>query len=217
MAKVKKEKADGVHLVISPPNMETGRFLIRGTVPLVMNRFSQKAKLEMMETQKAGSTAKKGKKRTPKDFKAMYEAAKHISTQGWYGIPASAFRIAMVSACRLAGYKMSRAKLSVFIEADGFDRDDDSPLVKITKGKPKQLDAPVRIGRGSADIHSRPMWSAGWEVFIRIRYDADQFTLKDVSNLLVRVGIQVGILEGRPDSKSSCGLGWGLFDVCGTK
>ena len=217
MAKVKKEKADGVHLTIAPPNMETGRFLIRGTSPLVMNKFSHKAKLGMMETQRAGSTAKKDRKRTPKDFKAMCEDAKHISTQGWCGIPAPAFRNAMVSACKVVGFAMTRAKLSVFIEADGFDKDDGTPLVKITKGKPKQLDLPVRIAMGSTDIHSRPMWNPGWEALVRIRFDADQFTLEDVSNLLVRVGIQTGILEGRPDSKSSCGMGWGLFDVCGTK
>jgi len=33
--------------------------------------------------------------------------------------------------------------------------------------------------------------------------------------LLARVGMQVGIGEGRPDSKNSAGMGWGLFEVVG--
>ena len=35
----------------------------------------------------------------------------------------------------------------------------------------------------------------------------------DITNLMKRLGIQVGIGEGRPDSKESCGLMWGLFEV----
>jgi hypothetical protein len=35
----------------------------------------------------------------------------------------------------------------------------------------------------------------------------------DVVNLISRVGLQVGIGEGRPDSKQSAGLGYGLFEI----
>jgi ribosomal protein S17 len=41
----------------------------------------------------------------------------------------------------------------------------------------------------------------------------DQFKVQDVANLLSRVGEQVGICEGRPDSKNSAGMGWGTFQV----
>jgi hypothetical protein len=59
------------------------------------------------------------------------------------------------------------------------------------------------------------MWRPGWEAKVRIRFDGDQFTLTDVTNLLMRVGLQVGIGEGRPDSKMSTGMGWGMFEVLG--
>jgi hypothetical protein len=52
-----------------------------------------------------------------------------------------------------------------------------------------------------------------WKARVRVRWDQDQFTLEDVANLLTRVGMQVGIGEGRPDSKNSAGMGWGLFAV----
>jgi len=70
----------------------------------------------------------------------------------------------------------------------------------------------VRNATGVADIRVRPMWRE-WGAHVRVKYDADQFTLTDVTNLMARVGMQVGIGEGRPDSKSSAGLGWGTFEL----
>lgn len=48
---------------------------------------------------------------------------------------------------------------------------------------------------------------------LRIRFDADLFTKTDIVNLIMRVGAQVGIGEGRPDSKDSAGMGFGLFEI----
>lgn len=48
---------------------------------------------------------------------------------------------------------------------------------------------------------------------LRVRYDADQFGAQDVLALMERVGLQVGIGAGRPDSKTSAGMGWGLFEI----
>jgi hypothetical protein len=86
------------------------------------------------------------------------------------------------------------------------------PLVKLDAGQPERLDMAVRNQTGVADIRVRPMWRQ-WGATLRIQFDGDQFTAKDVANLLGRVGLQVGIGEGRPDSKNSAGMGWGLFEV----
>jgi hypothetical protein len=56
------------------------------------------------------------------------------------------------------------------------------------------------------------MWRE-WSMALRVRFDADQFSAQDVGNLLARVGAQVGIGEGRADSKSSAGVGWGHFEL----
>ena len=105
---------------------------------------------------------------------------------------------------------MTLAKLSSFVEADGFDREDGTPLVRIIGGDYRSVTHHVRNATGVVDIRSRPMWDE-WEADVRIRFDADQFSLTDITNLLSRVGAQVGIGEGRPDSKSSAGMGWGMF------
>lgn len=200
-------------LTITPPNIKMAIFKIRGTAPYVQNRLSQQTIEELIRIQEAGGTAKKGKIRKPKDFNALYENAQYMSDDGWWGIPAPAFRNGLVSACRTAGFVMTRAKLSVFVEPDGFDKYDQTPLVKINSKKPERVVHPVRNETGVLDIRPRPMWKPGWQAEVKIRFDADQFTVEDVGNLLARVGLQVGIGEGRPDSKKSCGMGWGLFEI----
>lgn len=203
------------NVTISAPNFQTVEFTIVGTAPLVINKFSQKVKEEMHRKHEGGSTTKKGTKREAKNFQDNYEQAKHISCEGWCGLPASAFRAAMISACRLVGFKMTLAKLAIFVEADGFDRDENTPLIKITKGDPEYFETATRNETGVPDLRARPLWKPGWEAIVRIRFDADIFTLSDVTNLMNRVGQQVGLCEGRPDSKRSTGMGWGLFTLKG--
>lgn len=196
-------------VTIAAPNLRIAEFQLSGTAPYVQHRFSNKAAI--MAQQSEGSTSRKGRKRDPKDFEALYEAAKHVSEDGWCGIPAASFRAAMISACRLVGFQMTRAKLSVFILADGLDIDG-SPIVRI-EGTPEMHTAHVRNETGVVDIRARPMWRQ-WSCKLRVRYDADQFTSTDVANLLLRAGMQVGIGEGRPDSKKSLtGMGWGTWQI----
>lgn len=198
---------------VPAPNFQTAKFKLIGNAPFVSNKFSQEARDMMKAKQEAGSQAKKGTKRDPKDFEKGYVGSMHIMDDGSKGIPASSFRAAMISACRLVGFKMTIAKLSVFVIADGIDKDDGSALVRITKGEPKRVDSFVKNETGVADIRPRAHWDPGWEAILTVKFDADQFSQTDVHNLLTRVGVQVGVGAGRPDSKSSTGQGWGTFDV----
>ncbi len=210
-------RSSATELTIPAPNFQVAVFKIKGTAPYVGNKFSAKAIAAMKAKQEEGSTAKKGKKREPKDFQKLYEESIHYATQGWAGLPAPAFRNAMISACRMVGYQMTRAKLSIFIDHDDVDGDDGTPLVKFTKGKPHYAEHCVTLAKGANDIKPRPMWDPGWEAVLRIRFDADQFTVKDVANLLARAGLQVGVGAGRPDSAQSNGMGWGTFSIKETK
>jgi hypothetical protein len=200
---------------IPPPKFDVAQFQIRGIAPYVHGKFTEKAKKEMHDKQAAGHVARKGQKRDGKNFQECYEQAMYKADGGWPGIPTIAFRKGMVSACRLVGYAMTIGKLSIFIEPDGFESATGTPLIKITKGEPHYFETYVKNATGVCDLRVRPMWDAGWEATIKIRYDADQMTLVDITNLLSRVGLQVGIGSGRPDSPKSVGMGWGLFEVLG--
>lgn len=208
-----KDKALVAH--IDRPNFQQATFHIRGNAPFVQNRFSVKAQTMMIDRQTQGSVGNKGKRRDPKDFNALYLASMYEDKKGRRGIPAAAFRKAMISACRTVNFKMTLAKLGLFCVADSYDKDDGTPLVLFTKGRPEAFTAPTRNQTGVADIRSRGMWREGWECRVTLRWDADMFSPSDVANLLHRVGWQVGVGEGRADSKESAGMGWGSFDIVG--
>lgn len=199
------------NITIKAPEFKQAMFKITGTSPYVQLRFSQKARNLMRANMESGQKAKKGKARDPRNFEGEFFDAMYESTEGWRGIPAPSFRNAMISACRIVNFKMTLAKLSIFIEADGFDKIDGTPLVRI-HGKPEAYESLVRNATGVADIRTRAMWR-DWQAKLTVRWDADQFNITDVTNLLSRVGMQVGIGEGRPDSKASAGLGFGLFTL----
>ena len=199
-------------VTIKPPNFGIAEFSVHGLAPLVIHRFSAKTKAQMKQKMETGKAAGSRRNREAKATDDLYQEARYISKDGWDGFNASAIRAAMISACRLVGFKMTLAKLSVFVEADGVDAAEPQiPLIRI-KGKPTKQEDMARVETGQPYVTVRAAYH-DWSAKIRIRFDADQFTLEDVTNLMSRVGMQVGIGEGRPDSKNSAGMGWGLFQV----
>lgn len=199
-------------IVIKAPRFRTITLKIVGAAPFMQAAFSYKTRQKMRENMEAGSASKSKKVRDARDFENDFLEAQHISTDGWNGIPAASFRNASIDVCRMVGFKMTHAKLSVFVEADGFDKADGTPLVKIIGPPPEMNISPVRNATGVVDLRARPMWRE-WSAYLRMRYDEDQFSAEDVVNLVSRAGLQCGIGEGRPNSKSSYGLGFGLFNV----
>jgi hypothetical protein len=206
----KKSINEGI-AVVHPANILRATFEIRGTAPLVQNRFSKKG--ELMKAMSTPMAAKKGKAaREPRDYDRDFQQAQHFSIAGWVGIPCPAFRAAMIDACRTVGLVMTKAKMSVFVLPDGFDRDEGTPLVRINAPAPERTEMLVRNDNGGADIRIRPMWRE-WGAAVTVEFDADMITAESVVNLLDRAGRQVGVGEGRPFSKNSVGQGWGTFTV----
>jgi hypothetical protein len=203
---------------ITPPNIQTAAFTIEGLTPLVQHRFSVKAKQGMIEKVEEGSKPSKGKnKHAATDTDDIYNAARYISTEGWDGFNVSAIRCAIIRACSLVNFKMTLAKLSVWVLADGRDKfEPEFGLIRIY-GKPRKLESVVRVpSTGASMVAFRPIYDE-WKAKIRLQFDADQFSLSDVTNLLARAGAQVGIGEGRNSSPDSAGMGWGSFHIVNEK
>lgn len=199
-------------LSIKPPRFGLATFYIEGLSPLVIHRFSAKTKAEMKQKMETGKAASSKKNREAKSTDVLYEESKYVSNDGWDGFHAAAVRNAMISACRLVGFKMTLAKMSIFVEADGWDKfEPQIPLIRIDGKSVKQEDM-ARVETGQPYVCVRAAYH-GWKAKVKIRWDLDQFTVEDMANLLMRVGMQIGIGEGRPDSKNSAGQGWGLFQL----
>lgn len=139
-------------VTIPRPNFQTVMLEIRGSTPMVQEKFSAKARQEIHDKHAAGSTSKKGVKREPKDFMGNYQQAMHRLPDGRYALPCAAFRAAMISACRTVGFQMTKMKLAVFVLADGYETDDGTALLAITKGEPAYFEIPVRNDSGVVDL-----------------------------------------------------------------
>ena len=204
-------RESNVELIIKPPNLRTAVFEVIGTAPLVIHRFSVKAKAFLADGQEEGKSKQSKKNRKPRSYEDEYHEARYIAREGWDGFPAGAIRSGMISACRLVDFKMTLAKLSIFVVQDGWDKlEPQIPLIRIY-GEPQMQKDTIRNNQtGGAATCVRPVYF-DWKARITIRWDNDQFTINDIMNLLHRVGEQVGIGAGRPDSRKSCGMGWGTF------
>lgn len=215
------ETVTDVRVVIQPKTVNirpvkfqraTFQLIALPDVPLVIHRFSSKLKNEMRQKMELGKAASSKKNREAKNMDLAFEDARYRSKDGWDGFHAGALRKALISACRLVSFKMTLAKLSIFVEKDGVDRDEPQiPLIRIYGEVRKQEDM-ARVETGQPYVTVRAAYH-DWKANATIRWDTDQFTLDDVTNLLARVGQQVGIGEGRPDSKNSAGMDWGLFEI----
>lgn len=191
---------------------------IVGVTPLKVLRFSKKKQDTVRETQAAGSQAGSKRKRPPKDFEREYEEAKYLCTQTlngkpvtWLGLNASGIRNGCIETCRVAGFVMTKAKMSIKCLQDGFDDLDATPLVRIT-GEPEMVVDPVRNASGVMDLRARVMFRE-WGMRVRLWFDEDQFSPSDVLNLMIRVGEQNGLGEGRPNGTNGYGTGNGVFSV----
>lgn len=212
MAFAKKTSAQ---FEVKAPNFQTLVVGIRGSAPLMVHRFSDKMQKEIRDRQEAENSTEGPRK--PKNYRKEFENARYIARAGWEGFYAGAIRNAMIRGIKFAeGIDMTEGKGLLFVLAEGFDRKDGTPLVRIRGAKGVHDSRPVRIGQGKVDIRNRPRYDA-WHAKLKISYDADLLSAQDVLNLLARAGVSIGICEGRPSSPKSAGLGFGTFDVEGLR
>jgi hypothetical protein len=204
------ENAGAAQVVITPPNFKTVVFNVQGDpeVPLVVNRMSNK--LGDLAAPPPGQKRKRSNV-TPDQ---MVDRARYVSREGWDGIPTSMARNSLIAACRFADAKQINAKGAIFVEPDGVDAlEPQTLLLKIEGAKAQRQDDIARNRMTGAAIECHRPAYFNWRVNLRIRYDADQFSLESIANLLHRAGSQIGWGVGRPSSSRSNGMGWGTFHI----
>lgn len=170
---------------------------IVGTSPLIMHKFSEKAKRIIAENQ-AGVKRPKG----PRDPEGEYLAAIHRLADGRPGFPATGFKACTVSAGRHFGKIMTQLRQAMFFH--GEQSDDGLELLFAIEGEHEMREDIVTIGRGSTDLRYRPMfrqWSSTLKVTI-------MDSVLDTESLLALVdagGLTVGAGEWRAEKGGNFG------------
>lgn len=194
-------------IIIPKPRIETLSIPIVGTSPLILHKWSEKAKRQMLDKQMKKAKAAKEAKNPEED----YMQARYISADGWDGCTAVSFKAAMVGACRqVDGLPMTLAKRIFFVETDGYTPDGYG-LVRIY-AEPQMHEAMVRLETGTADIRFRPIYFP-WRAVVRIRYNAGVVSAEQVSNLLSLAGLSEGIGEWRPSAPKSATGTYGCWEI----
>ena len=180
-------------LKIEIPKIDVGHLEIRlvGDSPLISNKWSDKAKKQMLDKQmKKAKTAKEAK-----DPERDYRESLYEHPNGGYGFPCVAFKAAAVSACRFSdGIKMTEARGAFHVVGE---------LAQL-KGEPSMREDMVRVGMGTADIRYRGQFEK-WSTTLLVSFNRAALSPEQIVNLFNIAGFGVGVGEWRPEKDGSHG------------
>jgi hypothetical protein len=172
---------------------------ILGTAPLIVHRFSEKARRKMLDEMQGRKSPKE-----PKDPGAEYEAAFYHLADGAPGFPAAAFKMATVGGARFYGRnQISMTALKQYVFFRGEVGDDGRALVRII-GDPRMREDVVRVGRGGTDLRYRPEFRE-WTTELEVVYVTSALTRESVLSLIDAGGMGVGVGEWRPERDGDFG------------
>lgn len=177
--------------------------LIEGKTPLIPHRWSEKAK-RMMPGHPERSLAKVEKGVRQREEEA--EACLYRLEDGRTGMPATAFKAAMVAACRFFEKpSMTEGKLLFYVEGEGAEQ-----LVPVEGPLTLREDTP-RNATGVADLRYRYAIFP-WKAVVKVRFVPTRISPSSVVNLLDAAG-RVGIGDWRPSSPKSASGTFGQWGV----
>jgi len=187
-----------VTLAIDRIQVEALSVPILGTSPLIVHRFSEKAKRQMLDAMQGRKTPKEAK-----DPQAEYEAAFYRFSDGGYGFPVVAFKAATVDASRFYGKSVTKVGLRQFLFMRGEIGADGQQLSRIT-GEPHMREDPVTVGRSGRDLRYRPEFME-WSTSLHVIYVTSALTRDSVLSLIDAGGMGVGVGEWRPEKDGDFG------------
>lgn len=181
---------------------------IRGTTPLIVNRWSEKARQMMLDKQQTSARAKKA----PKSPEDLFEASRYRLPDGRDGFPATGLKASIVHAGRLfEGITQVALKQTIIVLGDGNDDRGDALAVIEHEGEPLMREDTPRNANGVADLRYRAQYWP-WSMTFKVRTIKGQFDEGSVLALVDAAGVG-GIGEWRPTSPKSATGTFGCFEV----
>ena len=206
MATAKKEE-----VIIPAIDIKFATIHVKGDSPLIIHKWSEKAKKEILDKQMKKAKTKGHDVKDPvRDFieslywlegepeeKTEVGFAKAIQNGARFGFPSVAFKASAVS----AGYRSGVTKDKVSMNA-AFHIDNE--FVEIC-GVPEMREDMVRVGMGSADIRYRGEFKK-WDATFQVKYNASSISLEQLVNLFNLGGFACGLGEWRPEKGGQYGM-----------
>lgn len=184
--------------VIELPELKKNFVQIRlvGDSPLIMHRFSEKSRKEMLD--KMMGKAKAGKE--PYDPVREYENSMYRTEDNKPGFPAIGFKAAAVNAANDAGIQKTLARRAFHVIGE---------IVPI-EGTPIMREDVVRIAMGTSTVRHRAEFKH-WSATLDVVFNSGIISLEQLINLFQIAGFGVGVGEWRPEKDGT----FGTFHVAG--
>ncbi len=181
-------------LLVNLPKLDLRAMKISlvGDSSLLCNRFSEKAKQQMLDKQM--KKAKQGKE--AKDPEQCFQSSLYPLPGDKYGFPTIAFKSAAVDACtHVDGITKVEARGAFHVLGE----------YAVIKGTPQPHTSTVRIGMGTTDIRIRGEFPE-WSTELTVRYNANTLQPEQIINLFNVAGFAIGVGEHRPQKDGSNGM-----------
>jgi hypothetical protein len=180
--------------------LETGRLLVPivGTTPLIMHKWSEKAKRQMLEAQQGVKRPKENRDPEEEYLSTIYRFA-----DGSAGFPVIAFKNATVGAARYFARGVKMTDLRQFLFVNGKESDDRRDMLAPIIGEHHSREDMVRVGQGT-DLRYRAEFS-DWRTILDITYVKTTIDQASILSLIHAAGLGVGVGEWRPERKGANG------------
>jgi hypothetical protein len=179
------------------------RVPIVGTSPLIVHRWSEKAKRELLESQQS-----KKKVKEPRDPEAEYQASLYrmaLKDGGeGFGFPSLAFKSAVVEVFRFFDKSVTKVLLMQSVFCHGIlTKADPAPLVPIV-GEPVMREDIVRIGQSGTQNRFRGEFTE-WSAVLDLTYVTAALDRDSMLSFIEAAGMFVGVGEWRPERSGESG------------
>lgn len=204
------KKTENVAVVIPAIDIQTATIKVVGDSPLIVHKWSEKAKKEILDKQMKKAKTKAHDAKDPvRDFidslywlegepeektEAGFNAA--IRNGARFGFPTVAFKASAVAAAYRAGVTKNMVSMNGAFHIDG-------EFVEI-HGVPEMREDMVRVGMGVADIRYRGEFKEWYAVFV-VKYNASVLSLEQLVNAFNMGGFACGLGEWRIEKGGSNG------------
>lgn len=208
------KKNETTEVMIPAIDIRTAIVKVVGDSPLIVHKWSEKAKKEILDKQMKKAKAKGHDAKDPvRDFidslywldgepeeKTEEGFAEAVAQGARFGFPSVAFKAAAVSAGFRSGVTPNKVSMNAAFHIDG-------EFVEI-QGIPEMREDMVRVGMGTADIRYRGEFKE-WSAIFPVKYNASAISLEQLMNLFNLGGFACGLGEWRAEK----GGAFGMFHV----
>lgn len=203
-------KKNEENITIPAINIQHATIKVVGDSPLIMHKWSEKAKKEILDKQMKKAGKGKEAKDPVRDFidsiywldgepkeKTVEAFNEAIKSGARFGFPSVAFKASAVSAGYRAGVTKNMVTMNGAFHIDG-------EFVEI-HGVPEMREDMVRVGMGVADIRYRGEFKE-WYAIFNVKYNASVISLEQLCNLFNLGGFSCGLGEWRPEKGGVNGM-----------